>query len=111
MILYIFKIEKTSRGFSSDFYKIFKNITKYLNSQIIRIHLPIKKKKIIVLKSPHIFKKAREQFEKVFSRHCFYILHTELVDKQFLKFVKLFSWSFLNISINKKTIKKKYIYF
>lgn len=45
-------------------YKIFLiNILKKQNIEFSITYLPKKKKKITLLKSPHVYKKAREQFE------------------------------------------------
>lgn len=56
-------------------YKIYNyfliNLFQLLNIEYSIIQLPIRKKKFTLLKSPHVHKKAREQFEIVFYNTCF----------------------------------------
>jgi len=61
-------------------YNIFKiysfyltTIFKKLNLSYSFVNLPKRKKRITLLKSPHVYKKAREQFEIITHRACFVI--------------------------------------
>lgn len=67
--------------------KIFKKIYKNLNV----ISLPIKKKKIIVLKSPHIYKKSREHFETFIHKKLLILFIKVQKDFLFKKILKCFS--------------------
>jgi len=56
----------------------------YPSSNII--NLPLSKKKITIIKSPHIFKKSREQFESIISKK---LLIINIDEKQFNSFNNL----------------------
>ena len=57
---------KSSNKRSIIFYTIFlQYIFKRLNKKCNLVYLPKKIKKITLLKSPHIYKKAREQFQSI----------------------------------------------
>lgn len=45
------------------FRKVLNNLAKVKNLQVSSISLPIEKKKFTLLKSPHVNKKAKEQYE------------------------------------------------
>ena len=61
---------------------------KYYNLYCVIVLLPIKLKKLTILKSPHIFKKSREQFETKISKR---LLILKINDFRFLLFDKLLS--------------------
>lgn len=112
MDLYIFILEVETKGILFKFYKLFKNIVKISKTKLVNfIKLPVKRKRFAVLKSPHIFKKSWEQFEQIKSKVCFYIIKKSKKNYKFNRFIKLFAWSFLNVSVKKIKISKKYIYF
>ena len=58
--LKIYSIDKTLLAI---YLKFLKQVLNKLNITYSHINLPMKSKKITLLKSPHIHKKAREQFE------------------------------------------------
>jgi small subunit ribosomal protein S10 len=49
-------------------------LLKHLNIKYSFIKLPVKKKKITLIKSPHVDKNAREQFEIITYLSCFKIM-------------------------------------
>jgi small subunit ribosomal protein S10 len=61
--------------------KFFKNY----NINFSKISLPTKRSKFTLLKSPHVYKKAREQFEFINYKQVFYIYNSE--NKNLLKFL------------------------
>lgn len=67
--------------------KILKKIYKNLNF----ISLPKKKKNIVVLKSPHIYKKSREHFESVIHKKLLIIYIKTKKYKIFEKILKCIS--------------------
>lgn len=110
MKFYSFIIQINSKKVLLKFNQLFKNIALICNSKLVSpILLPIKRKKITVLKSPHVFKKSREQFEKITNKVCFFLVNSYGNDLKFQRFVKLFAWSFLGVSIKKVAIEKLYI--
>jgi ribosomal protein S10 len=71
-------------------FEIYKNFTtgflKKLNIEYKLVNLPKKKKRITLLKSPHVYKKAREQFEsKVFN--SLILIKNQNIKFNFLKFL------------------------
>jgi ribosomal protein S10 len=86
--------------------KIF--FTKYDCSGII--HLPLKKQKFIVIKSPHVFKKSREQFESFVYKKTIYIKLKLDEENLFIKVLKGISWAYLGVSLKKLKISKNAFY-
>ena len=62
---------KSTNGESLTFFKNFPQFKK--SCDYICVNLPIKKKRITLLKSPHVNKKSREQFEIKFLKVLFQI--------------------------------------
>lgn len=75
-------------------------ICKKLNINYSLIMLPSKTKKITVLKSPHVFKKAREQFQiKYFNAAC--TIKAQAFSPELLKFLYLNKPSTIKITLRK----------
>jgi ribosomal protein S10 len=60
---YQLKIHSANKTASILYLKSLENFLKKLNILYSIIHLPIKRKRLTLLKSPHVNKSAREQFE------------------------------------------------
>ena len=98
--------------------------------KIQKIFFKPKKRKYTVLKSPHVHKKSREQFERgtwksLFIIHISTTLHCEthnnnlyldilslksIFASMFLKILKAQNINFLGVQMHVKTIDKKYAY-
>lgn len=74
------------------------------------IHLPLKKQKFVVIKSPHVFKKSREQFESFTYKKTIFLnlkLNQEIL---FTRLLKGISWAYFGISLKKLKISKNCFY-
>ena len=74
---------------SLHYYKIF--LINILNKKSIKVKnfcFPIKKKKITLLKSPHVNKSSREQFE-IKTYKSLFIINLSLLQIKYLKFILL----------------------
>lgn len=92
----ICSIDKTLLGIYLTFLK---NIFKKLNIVYTSTNLPLKIKKITLLKSPHVHKKAREQFEiKKFKK---LIIIKNLKLSKYLIFIFLNKPKFIKIKVKK----------
>jgi ribosomal protein S10 len=87
----------------------FKNLTKFLNKITSKIqtlnlnstntvYLPIKRQRFVVLRSPHIDKKAREHFE-IRSYHRLLVLNCNLLNEGDLYKIKLLLNYIFNLKI------------
>lgn len=77
-----------------------KKIFNKINIEFTFIATPIKKKRITLLKSPHVYKKAKEQFElRAYSGN--FIIFSKLKQNQLLKFIKLNKPKEIKISLRK----------
>jgi ribosomal protein S10 len=74
------------------------------------INLPITKKKFTVLKSPHIYKKSREQFESFINKKVIVLYLNYKQDFLTSKIFKGVAWSFLGVSFKKTKITKNCFY-
>ena len=92
----ICSIDKTLLGIYLTFLK---NILKKLNIVYTSTNLPLKIKKITLLKSPHVHKKAREQFEIKKFKNLFIIKNLKL--SKYLIFVFLNKPKFIKIKVKK----------
>ena len=92
----ICSIDKTLLGIYLTFLK---NIFKKLNIVYTSTNLPLKIKKITLLKSPHVHKKAREQFEIKKFKKLFIIKNLKL--SKYLIFVFLNKPKFIKIKVKK----------
>lgn len=92
----ICSIDKTLLGIYLTFLK---NILKKLNIVYTSTNLPLKIKKITLLKSPHVHKKAREQFEIKKFKKLFIIKNLKL--SKYLIFVFLNKPKFIKIKVKK----------
>lgn len=92
----ICSIDKTLLGIYLTFLK---NVLKKLNVVYTSTNLPLKIKKITLLKSPHVHKKAREQFEIKKFKKLFIIKNLKL--SKYLIFVFLNKPKFIKIKVKK----------
>ena len=92
----ICSIDKTLLGIYLTFLK---NIFKKLNIVYTSTNLPLKIKKITLLKSPHVHKKAREQFEIKKFKKLFIIKNLKL--SKYLIFIFLNKPKFIKIKVKK----------
>jgi ribosomal protein S10 len=92
----ICSIDKTLLGIYLTFLK---NIFKKLNIGYTYTNLPLKIKKITLLKSPHVHKKAREQFEIKKFKKLFIIKNLKL--SKYLIFIFLNKPKFIKIKVKK----------
>ena len=92
----ICSIDKTLLGIYLTFLK---NILKKLNVVYTSTNLPLKIKKITLLKSPHVHKKAREQFEIKKFKKLFIIKNLKL--SKYLIFIFLNKPKFIKIKVKK----------
>jgi len=92
----ICSIDKTLLGIYLTFLK---NILKKLNIGYTYTNLPLKIKKITLLKSPHVHKKAREQFEIKKFKKLFIIKNLKL--SKYLVFIFLNKPKFIKIKVKK----------
>jgi len=92
----ICSIDKTLLGIYLTFLK---NIFKKLNIVYTSTNLPLKIKKITLLKSPHVHKKAREQFEIKKFKKLFIIKNLKL--SKYLVFIFLNKPKFIKIKVKK----------
>ena len=88
---------------------IIKLFTKY-NSLYCFVLLPVKIKKLTILKSPHIFKKSREQFETRISKRLMILKINDSELSTFNKLLSGISWSIFNVSIKKNSIIRLFIF-
>jgi small subunit ribosomal protein S10 len=80
------KIKTTEFQILKIYTKFLINFLKKLNIKYKNINLPKKIKRITLLKSPHVYKKAREQFEcKTFTSTI--IINNDKLKLGFLKFL------------------------
>lgn len=106
MLLYKIII-KTSYGHTlNSFVSLFTNIFK----EVVSVTLPKKTKKFVVLRSPHIYKKAMEHFESRQSTKIFLTSIPRLHEELFKKKLKAISWSFFGISIKLIRLEKQSFY-
>ena len=80
--------------------KIFKKLNIFYN----QINLPKKTKKITLLTSPHVYKKAREQFETTTFIKFFQIFSN--INKNLFKIIFLNKPQTIKIQILKKLVRK-----
>jgi small subunit ribosomal protein S10 len=81
-------------------YKEFlKKLLQKTNNKFSSINLPIKKKKITLLKSPHVNKKSKEQFQ--IKTYKFIIIIKENISLQKIKFLLINKPKTIKISIKK----------
>lgn len=81
---YQFKIKSLNKQSTLLYQKFLKNILKTTNISYSLFNLPIKRKRITLLKSPHVNKTAREQFE---IKHYGYVL--QIKEKISFSLIKL----------------------
>lgn len=75
------------------------------------LQLPKRKKKIVVIKSPHVFNKSREHFETIiFKKLVLVILDNDYSKFFFERFIKGFFWSMFGVSVKKVRLVKKCFY-
>jgi ribosomal protein S10 len=99
-IKYQFKIKSVNKE-SLDLYQIFlKNIFQKLQINYSLYNLPTKKKRITLLKSPHVNKTAREQFE--IKNYRAVIQLNTLLKPTILKFILLNKPKTVTINIKTK---------
>lgn len=109
--IYQIVIEIPGKGDLKKVVKLLANIAKSCKSEILGpISLPIKISKFAVLKSPHVFKKSREHFEKIQSKIVCYINVNKEQNLYFNRFFAMFAWSYLGIGIKKTCFQKKHFY-
>ena len=77
--------------------KFFEKLLKISKTCYSKISVPKKTKRITILKSPHVFKKAREQFE--LKIHTKVIIVENLENLNFLKNLLINKPKFININI------------
>ena len=94
--LKIYSIDKTLLAI---YLKFLKQVLNKLNITYSHINLPMKSKKITLLKSPHIHKKAREQFEMKTFKTLFNI--NKLRISKYLIFFFLNKPKFIKIKLKK----------
>jgi len=71
---------KSINLYSFRIYNFFlKKVLEKLNIKYHFYFLPLKKKKITLLKSPHVYKTAREQFEIKYYRVCIRIINIKML--------------------------------
>jgi len=70
---FIIKIKSVDKKTLKIYQRFFTKVIKKLNICFNIINLPNKKKLITLLKSPHVNKKAREQFEHITYQKIFFI--------------------------------------
>lgn len=92
----ICSIDKTLLGIYLTFLK---NTFRKLNIVYTSTNLPLKIKKITLLKSPHVHKKAREQFEIKKFKKLFIIKNLKL--SKYLIFIFLNKPKFIKIKVKK----------
>lgn len=96
----IFKIAIKAANTNINTYIAFlTNILKKLKIQYKYIQIPISRKFITLLKSPHVNKKAREQFEIKTLKKTF-IIYSQL-KAEFLKFLIINKPKYINFNIRK----------
>ena len=84
-------------------YKNFLNILfKKLNIRYSVISLPTKVKKMTLLKSPHVYKKAREQFQISTSNTTYYIY--SIVNSKDIKYILTNKPSILKIKLIRRIV-------
>lgn len=74
-----------------------KNILKKLNLKFFLINIPKKTKKMTLLKSPHVHKKAREQFQMCLYKKVIYVNVNK--NMMYLKALLLNKPKLLNITV------------
>lgn len=110
-MIYIIILESPAKNFLIKLKKIFDNIKKYSFCKIKGpIKLPSCKKSFVIQKSPHIYKKSKEHFEKITSKIFFLICVSKKYNFLFCRFFTFFAWSYLGISVKKINIQKKITY-
>jgi hypothetical protein len=74
--------------------------------------LPKKKKKFVVIKSPHVFNKSREHFETIVFKKLIFIIFDKFDDKKklFKLVFKGFFWSIFGVSVKKTKLSKNCFY-
>jgi ribosomal protein S10 len=74
--------------------------------------LPKKKKKFVVIKSPHVFNKSKEHFETIVFKKLVLIVFDKYSDQRILfeKILKGFFWSVFGLSIKKTKLSKNCFY-
>jgi len=106
---YKFKIYSYYKLFITRFYKIYFKYFIYLK-KIQIIALPVKHKKYTVLRSPHINKKSKEQFEsKMYSHFFIFNNYNKKNLLNFIKFLKYFSLSKTKILPLKIKIQQQFL--
>lgn len=98
---YFLKIElKTVNKSILAVYKNFlQNLLLKLNLLYKQFALPIKKKKFTLLRSPHVHKKSREQFQLIKYKHVYLFLSP--IPNNFLKFLLINKPAEINMIIKK----------
>lgn len=92
-------ISSIDRTILTIYLKFLKRILTKLNIEYTCTNLPLKIKKITLLKSPHVHKKAREQFELTTFKKVFTI--TNFKNTKSLLFLFLNKPKFLKIKLKK----------
>lgn len=113
-IFYCFCFKTYDLNFGKKIKSFFFNLEKFFNKQgklLCNFALPRKISKITVLKSPHIFSKAKETFEQNIYKEIFFFI----IDiKSFWKFHSIIcsiGWSLFGVSCKKTKIEKVCIFF
>ena len=111
-IVYHIIVESSAEGYLNKIKKILNNIQNYFFFNMVGpVYLPLKKTKFTVLRSPHVFKKSREHFERIVSKISFYIDIPKNNNIMFSRLFKFFAWSYLGFSIKKIKVSKHSFYF
>lgn len=75
------------------------------------IQLPKKKSKFVVIKSPHVFNKAREHFETIYLKKLIYLVLDYKKKDLLNSILKGIYWSVFGVSLKKKKISKNCFYY
>jgi ribosomal protein S10 len=70
----------------------------FFNIKYLMVRLPLKKKKITLLKSPHVYKKAKEHFEIHYFKTIFLIKMSD-IHIRFIKYLVLNKPKSLNLKL------------
>nr|QRG32473.1 30S ribosomal protein S10 [Nannochloropsis limnetica]QRG32578.1 30S ribosomal protein S10 [Nannochloropsis limnetica] len=84
---------------SKRFIKTLNSLTKSKNLQLSSISLPIERKKFTVLKSPHVNKKAKEQYEIRFYNGLI-VIKGNFLEKELMQSIHAFMSSDLLVKIS-----------
>lgn len=109
---YCFQLKSFDLNVRKKISPFFFNIEKRWKVRVLaQVSLPVKKTKLTLLKSPHIFSKAKETFEKISYKVTFFCLLRMKFLRKLHRLVSAIGWSLLGIKVKKQVMKKIVVYF